>query len=568
MKKFLTILVFLCLAVSKAGAYEWTDANGVTWTFGQSSYTINGEYQDLWYIENAKNYSENVTVPQTVYKDSEAITIEAITGPQFRNASNVILPATIKYIGSSVFSTYYSNGMYAGTVKINATTPPALYSYDGKITISDIFGSGVTVLVPAASLDAYHTADGWKDMDVRIISQSAKTSYDISVIFSSTSSGIHSKIGEENLGNVMSLTVSGSINSYDILIIRNKMYNLHHLDLTNANVVANSYKYYENYNTTNNVLGDYAFTDMTKLITVKLPKTITSISQYAFSGCCGLQTVEFQDALKSIGKYAFYYCYNLKQAQLKSELETIGSSAFYNCSSLTSVSFPTNGSLKTIGSNTFYGCSSLTSVLLPINGSLKSIGETAFIYCSSLPSIVIPEGITVLESSTFYGCSKLTNVSLPSSLTNIKSSCFKGNSSLPAITLPIKMQYINESAFSGCSSLAEVHIPSTIRSIGKSAFYGCTNLKDYYVYTIEPTNIEESTFSNWTTATLHIPRHAYDNYYWNTQWSKFAKLVQDNSYQYKYFYLTQDYVFNDAVGTMSQYYCQRQPEGRDPVHRT
>lgn len=599
MKKFYAILLFVCLAVGKAGAFEWTDDNGVTWTFSQSNYTINGESQKLWRIEGAKNYGENVTVPQTVYNGTDACTIEAITGPYFPNASNVTLPATIKYIGKYVFSGYDDRGlMYAGTVKINAATPPAFDSYYG---MKAIIGSGVTVLVPAASLSAYHKAEGWKDMDVRIISQSVKTSYDINATARSTSSGIHASVGEENLGNVMSLTVSGSINSYDILVIRNKMHNLHHLDLTNARIVANSYKYYENYNTTDNDLGPYTFTGMIKIITVKLPKTITSISERAFNNCDGLQTVEFQDALKSVGNNAFSSCENLKQAQFKVGLEKIGNQAFENCFALSSITFPANGLLKTIGQYAFYGCSSLTSVTLPANGSMEEIGKNAFescrklttvalpingslmtigsyafyrcssltsvafptngslktingaaFYgCSSLPSIEIPEGITVLYGSTFYGCSKLTNVSLPSTLITISSECFRACSSMPAITLPIKLKYIYDNAFFNCTSLAEIHLPSTIRSIGKSAFSGCTSLKDYYVYTIEPTNIEESTFSNWTTATLHIPRHAYDNYYWNTQWSKFDKLVQDNSYQYKYFYLTQDYVFNDEVGTMS-----------------
>lgn len=512
MKKLLAILVFFCLTV-KAVAYEWTDANGVTWTFNQSTYTINGESQKLWYIGGAKDYSENVTVPETVYKGSEAITIEAIAGPNFPNASNVTLPATIKYIDDNSFE--YQ--MYAGTVTVNSATPPTIS------TKYSSFGGGVTVLVPAASLDAYRNADGWKDIAVRIISKSAKTDYSITAYAMTSSSGIHSKIGEENLGNVMSLTVTGSINSYDILIMRNKMYNLHYLDLTNAKIVANSYKYYENYNTTDNVLGQYAFYYMTKLITVKLPKTITAIGGSAFNGCDGLQTVEFHDALKSIGASAFSGCDNLKMAKLKTGLESIGSYAFSSCSSLISVTLP---------------------------NTLKTIGSSAFSHCS-LSSIEIPEGITIINGSTFYSCDNLKSVSLPSTLITIESSAFSGCSSLPNISLPIKLKYIKSSAFRYCTSLTEVHIPSTIRSIGSEAFFGCTNLKDYYVYTIEPTNIEESTFSNWTTATLHIPRHAYDNYYWETQWSKFAHLVQDNSYQYKYFYLTHDYFFNDAVGTMS-----------------
>ena len=442
MKKTLAILCLLCLAMTRTAAYEWTDTNGVTWTFSSSSFTINSTSQQLWYISGASGYGENVTVPATVYNGSTAYTVEAVnldSNNWFPSGTTVTLPSTIKYIGGL----FRSNA--SGSIKLNATTPPK-YSIRG--------GKSVTVLVPAASLNTYKAADGWKDIAMNIISQSAKTTYSINTTAQASSSGIHQVIGEDDLINVMSLTVKGSINSYDIMIMRNKMHNLQHLDLTNASIVANSYTYYDKYYTTDNVLGDYAFYNMSKLISVKLPENITAVGQ----------------------------------------------SAFRNCSGLISVKLP--NSLKEVKGSTFSGCYSLTSsISLP---ACQTIGDNAFSSCYALTSI-----------------------------------------SLPAC------QTIGGSAFLSCDALTEVHIPSSIRSIGGSAFAICPKLKDYYAYTIEPTTIAESTFSNWTTATLHIPMHAYNNYYWDTQWSKFYRLVQDNNYQYDYFYLTQDYVFDDNVGAMN-----------------
>lgn len=284
------------LAVTKAGAYVWTDDSGVTWTFFQRTYIIGGEEQQLWAITGVSGYSENVVVPEKVvrtdrvydsttrqYVDvNEEVTIEAIgnyggSGFAFtgsgdpRNITAVTLPATIKYIGYGAF------GFYAGTVTMKGSTPPVL----GANSSYPNFSAGITILVPAGSLETYQTADGWTDYAVRVVSQSAKTSYDVSVVAQANGSGLHSAIGEENLGNVMSLKVKGTINSYDIMIMRNKMHNLHHLDLTNASVVANTYEYYKTYYTTDNAIGDYAFYIMKKLMTVKLPKTITAIGQYA-----------------------------------------------------------------------------------------------------------------------------------------------------------------------------------------------------------------------------------------------------------------------------------------------
>ena len=109
-------------------------------------------------------------------------------------------------------------------------------------------------------------------------------SYTIKTTAQPSTSDVQTKIGEANLIDVTSLTfLSGStINSYDIMIIRNRMPNLTYLDMREATIVANDHEYYTGYHSENNVLGPYAFYEVTNLETVILPKTITSISSYAF----------------------------------------------------------------------------------------------------------------------------------------------------------------------------------------------------------------------------------------------------------------------------------------------
>ena len=538
MKQRLLLSVLLVLFVGiKAQAYEWTDENGVTWTFSQRTYTINGESQKLWSIDGASGYGEEVTIPSIVYNGTTPCTVEAIYklfSQKERTATSVTVPSTIKHIHYNSSSGIYNPfRFYAGIVTMMGATPP---------TLSDIasFGAGVTVMVPNSSLNAYRTADVWKDMDMHIISQSVETTYNITSTAQASASGIHQVIGEENLGNVMSLTVSGSINSYDIMIIRNKMLNLHYLDLTNANIVANSYCYYQSYSTTDNVLGDNAFFSMTRLISVKLPKSCTEVNSKAFAGCAGLSSVSLP-ACQTVGSYAFQNCYSLTNVSLP-VCQTIGSYAFWGCGSLPSIFLPV---CQKISSGAFKSCDSLAGLSLP---ACQTIGYEAFISCTALANVSMPVCQTIVEYA-FSGCESLTSVSMPVCQT-IGKRAFQNCESLTSVSMPV-CQIIDEEAFVNCTSLAELHIPSSITSIGNKAFFGCTALKDYYAYTIEPTSITESTFSNWTSATLHIPTHAYDKYYYDTQWSKFAKLVQDVDYQYQYFYLTQDYTFNDAVGAMN-----------------
>lgn len=602
MKKILSIMFFLCLAITKGWAYDWTDANGVKWYFTQNSYTINGETQKLWAIYYAEGYDQTINFPETVYKDGEACTVEAIYCGSIRidgssryfyipNGSDVTLPASIKYIGQYVFS----ENFIAGTIKLNATTPPTLYNNS-----TGVFGSGVTILVPSGSLGTYHDATPWSDIAVRVISQTSKHTWNVNTAAEDTWSGLETKIGSENMRDVMSLTITGSINSYDLVVLRNKMFNLHHLDLTNATFKASSYKFYEEYNTSDNIVAAAAFCNQSKLLSVKLPTSVTAVGASAFANCTGLQTVEAQKKLETIDKSAFYNCENLKEVKLPADgalksigdyafnqcealqsismpaslqtigyeafyscialaslkfaennsLQTIGGYAFSGCKSLTSVIFPDNGSLNTIGNNAFGGCSSLASVKLPDNGLLQTIGSEAFYYCKALTSINIPEGITTLASGTFSECSSLKNINLPSTLTSIEGGYYQYNgafgrcSSLTSISLPIKLATIGQNAFSG-SGLTELHLPASIRSIGKYAFANCPNLMNYYIYTVEPTTVENNTFSNYTTATLHVPSMAWGKYYLNKNWSFFPDPIEDSGYQYVYFYLTQDLDIND-----------------------
>ena len=79
-----------------------------------------------------------------------------------------------------------------------------------------------------------------------------------------------------------------------------------------------------------------------------------------------------------------------------------------------------------------------------------------------------------------------------------------------------------------------------LESVGSRAFAECSNLKDYYIYVVDPISIDMSSFSNYQTATLHVPTQSYQNYYWNTQWSQFASLTEFDE-PYSTFYTHSDY---------------------------
>lgn len=112
-------------------------------------------------------------------------------------------------------------------------------------------------------------------------------------------------------------------------------------------------------------------------------------------------------------------------------------------------------------------------------------------------------------------------------------------------------------AFRYCTSLTRVDIPSTITSIANYAFSGCSKLADVYTYIVEPTPIQMSTFSNYLSATLHVPTTSYYNYWYDTEWSQFRSVVEFDA-QYEYFYINRDFTISDEQGTIVG------EDGKDP----
>ena len=100
-------------------------------------------------------------------------------------------------------------------------------------------------MVPASSVADYRAADYWSDFKLRILSKDAQHTWNVAA-------PVLTSIGADQFENVITLKVSGNIDSDDIMYIRNKMFNLHHIDLTDANFVASNNEYYSGCKTNDN----------------------------------------------------------------------------------------------------------------------------------------------------------------------------------------------------------------------------------------------------------------------------------------------------------------------------
>ena len=198
------------------------------------------------------------------------------------------------------------------------------------------------------------------------------------------------KIASSEMYKITNLKIIGEINGTDWNMIRemagrdNRGYGtegkLSVLDLSEAKIVKGGDSYYpgDNCYTSNDEIGEKAFTDCSRLTSLTLPVGITSIGYDAFAYCSGLTSLTLPAGITSIGEYAFY-----------------------GCSGLTSLNLPAG--ITSIDKYAFSGCSRLTSLTLP--AGITSIGEFAFSYCSGLTSIyVYAEKVPRIGRYAFEGC--------------------------------------------------------------------------------------------------------------------------------------------------------------------
>jgi len=129
-------------------------------------------------------------------------------------------------------------------------------------------------------------------------------------------------------------------------------------------------------------IGKDAFYKQSKIESITLPKTITSIGSSAFQYCSDLKnvSVEIPSNLASIGWCAFEGCLELTTINIPEGVTSIANDAFRVCTNLTNIEIPS--SVTSIGKEAFYECKNAEIVIY--NGNVNvEVGEHAFYYCKS-----------------------------------------------------------------------------------------------------------------------------------------------------------------------------------------
>ena len=283
-------------------------------------------------------------------------------------------------------------------------------------------------------------------------------------------------------------------------------------------------------------IGRAAFMNCTGLTSLTIKGVATSIGAVAFSSCASLTSLSLVGSFQTIGEHAFASCNSLTSLSLTCDVQKIDDYAFANCTSLTSLSL--TGNVQKIGDHAFSSCSSLKTVTLP--KSLTSIGSLAFDACTSLDSIEIPgtvteignfafnnsglisvkidEGVQSTGTHMFHQCGNLTTVTFPESLKTIADGSFAYCSNLNHVNIPARVTCIGDGAFSNCTSLSKITLQDGVKTIGADAFLSCEALTSITLPD-SVTDIGKEAFQNCKgLESITIPKNVTtiepDTFYW------------------------------------------------------
>ena len=264
---------------------------------------------------------------------------------------------------------------------VHATTPPTV----GTNAFMNV-NLTIPVYVPAASLDAYKAAAGWKEFTnlQALVTEFTvdNLTYNVTDLIANTVE-ITSGYGDGALNIPATVTYAGT--KYKVTSI-----------------------------------GAEAFFDCS-FTSVTIPDGVTIIKYSAFQNCTELTEVTFGNSITTIENTAFYYCTSLKQVTIPKSVTNIGGNVFGFCTALTHINVDAANTAYSSENGVLFNKDKTTLLRYPVAKpgatytvpkSVTCIGENAFGQCTALKELTLSENVSKIESYAFEDFAAITKMTV------------------------------------------------------------------------------------------------------------------------------------------------------------
>ena len=236
-------------------------------------------------------------------------------------------------------------------------------------------------------------------------------------------------------------------------------------------------------------ISDPVFYEST-VIKLKISANIEKIERWAFGRCFELKKLEFAEnsKLHTIEELAFNICKSLLSVNLPKGVTTLPQYAFAQCESLASFTFEDANTFTEFGPYALYGAA-ITEFDVPKNVTI--IGEHCFAQCASLKEIYFHKALKTIDTGAFNDCRKLKYVEIEDTDAwcgvyiadpwavpfNWADGFYQNGERVKKLVISEGVKKIGQFAFADCTLLEEITIPSTVELMESCAFADILRLK-------------------------------------------------------------------------------------------
>ena len=222
----------------------------------------------------------------------------------------------------------------------------------------------------------------------------------------------------------------------------------------------------------------------------------------------GKGVLRYSSPLTSLPTKMFYYCSKLTSITIGNSVTSVGTEAFAGCSGLKEVHISDLAAWCRIDFAAY-------------RSNPLFHGKKLYLKNSLVTNLVIPSGITTIKKYAFRACESITSVTIPSSVTTIDDYAFIHCTNLQSVVIPDSVTSIGGSAFEATTTtnLTEVTIGGGVNNIGTNAFAHQKNLSKIYCKATTPPTVQSNIFVNVpTNCVVYVPTKDIGSYqvadYW------------------------------------------------------